>query len=264
MLVFDTYEFTFAGHSSREYDMVVCDVGDRGQDEVAFGNAASIVSSRTTRRVQPIHHGVNYHEEPLEFSLVFACEHELDRFELEAVSFWLTGHQQYQWLTIDQPDMAHVQFRCLITNLTPIFSGWLPVAFEATVTCDCPYAYGYPFSEVYSVSGTQRVLFRNNGSVHEYIKPKLDISMSNGGTELKIINHSDNGREFSLSGLPGSGLHITVDNNSGVITEEVSHLNIYPYFNMKFFRLVHGDNDLEISGNGTVTMTGRTLHNVAG
>lgn len=262
--MFDTYEFTFAGHSSVEYDMVVCEVGDNRQDAVSFGNIASIVSSRTTRRVQPIHQGVDYHADPLQFSIVFACAHEMDRFEMEAVAFWLTGHQEYQWLTIDQPDLEHVQFRCLISGLTPVFNSWAPVAFEATVTCDCPYAYSYPFTSSYSVNGTQRVLFRNNGSVREYIKPKLDIVTNSGGTELKIVNHSDADRTFLLTGMPSSSLHITVDNNTGVITEETSSYNMYKYFNMKFLRLVPGDNDLEISGNCTVTMSGRMLHNVAG
>ena len=261
--MFDTYEFTFAGESSLQYGLMVCDIGGTGQDAVAFGNAGNIVSSRTVSRIQPVHYGVKYNEEPLTFRLVFGSDRALDRFEMENVANWLTGYQDYQWLTIDQPDLAHVQFRCLVTSLTPIFHGWLPVAFDATITCDCPYAYGYPFEFTYSVSGTQNVLFRNNSSVREYLKPELKIAPS-GGTDFKIINHSDGDREFAFTGLPASVSPITVDNNRGIISDANGEYNLYRYFNMNFFRLVHGDNNLELSGNGTVTISGRFLHNVAG
>lgn len=262
--MFNAYEFTFAGHSSREFGLTICDIGERGQSEVSFGNTASIVSSRTVTRIQPVHYGVNYNNTPLEFTLVFASCHEMDRYEMERVALWLTGHQDYQWLSINQPDLEHVEFRCLISTLTPIYNAWAPVAFEATVVCDCPYAYGLPFSFSYSVSSTQSVLFRNNGSVREYLKPKLQIALNAGETQFTIVNHSDNDRKFAFEGLPGSEMVVSVDSNNGIITDETNGLNLYPYCNMKFLRLVHGDNQLEMTGNATVTITGRLLHNVAG
>ena len=145
--MFNTYEFTFAGESSLMYGMVVCDIDGQGQEEVSFGNVAEIIETRTTNRIQPVHYGVNYHTEPLEFTLIFGSERMLDRYELEEISLWLTGHQEYQWLAIDQPDMDNVQFRCLITELKPIYHGWLPHAFEATIRCDCPYAYSQPWEQ---------------------------------------------------------------------------------------------------------------------
>ena len=117
------------------YGLMIYDFGGTGQSNVAFGNVGSIVETRTNNRIQPVHYGVNYHATPLEFKLVFGAQRALDRFELEYISMWLTGHQNYQWLSIDQPDMERVQFRCLITSLTPLAHGWLPVAFEATVRC---------------------------------------------------------------------------------------------------------------------------------
>jgi len=177
--VFNTYEFTFAGESSAMYGLMVYDFGGSGQSNVSFGNRASIAEARTNNRIQPIHFGVNYHTSPLEFKLVFGAQRALDRYELEDVSMWLTGHQDYQWLSIDQPDMDHVQFRCLITSLTPLAHGWLPVAFEATIQCDCPYAYGYPFERHYTISGNTSILFRNESSTREYIKPTLTFIPSN-------------------------------------------------------------------------------------
>ena len=262
--MFNTYEFTFNGESSLMYGMIVCEFDGNKQNDVNFGNTASIVEARTNNRVKPIHFGVNYHEKPLEFKLVFGSERVLDRYELENISMWLTGHQNYQWLTIDQPDMERVMFRCLITELKPISHGWLPVAFEAKVRCDCPYAYGYPFSTTYEISGTTTILFRNESSVHEYIKPILKIVPNYGVSEIRIKNKSDGNREFILAGIPSSNISIIVDNERGIIQENTHNYNLYPHFNLNFFRLVHGDNNIEIIGDCSFTIEGRFLYNVAG
>ena len=84
-----------------------------------------------------------------------------------------------------------------------------------------------------------------------------------GTTEIKIVNHSDGDREFKLSNIPGSS-NIYVDNNNGIIQELNYNHNLYGGFNMNFFRLVHGDNELTITGNSVVSIAGRFLYNVAG
>ena len=249
--LFNSYEFTFAGESCLSYGLMIYDFNGVGQSNVGFGNTASIMEARTNRRVAPIHYGVNYNSKPLEFKLVFGAQRPLARYEMERISLWLTGYSNYQWMYIDQPDLSHVQFRCLITSLTPLAHGWLPVAFEATVRCDCPYAYSLPFEITKMVSGTSTAVIFNDGSVRDYVKPKLTYDKSNGVTSLRIVNHSDGGREFLLNGLPSAATAGTGQ-------------NLYSGFNMNFFRLVPGENVLEITGNGMLTFEGRFLHNVAG
>lgn len=156
------------------------DIDDNGQEDVSFGNKASISETRTLKGVQPIHYGVNYHEEPLEFTLVFGSSEPIDRFEFERISMWLTGYQDYQWLQINQPDMDHVCYRCLVTELQPISVGWLPYAFKATILCDCPYAYGHYFENTYDVSGGKNFVFSNRGSVRDYFRPDLLIHLGSG------------------------------------------------------------------------------------
>jgi len=263
--MFNSYEFSFAGQSSLMYGLMVYDFGGKGQSDVAFGNRASIVETRINNRIQPIHFGVNYHEKPLEFKLVFGAERTLDRYELEDIALWLTGHQEYQWLSIDQPDMELYQFKCLITQLTPLSHGWLPVAFEATVVCDCPYAYGFEFTKQYAIHGSTNILFRNESSVREYIKPVISFKPATGTSSLRIVNHDDNDREFLLADIPPSAaIMVEVDNNNGIIQETTYGYNLYGGFNLNFFRFVHGDNNLTVTGDGTLTISGRLLYNVAG
>ena len=149
------------------------------------------------------------------------------------------------------------------TRLTPLAHGWLPVAFEADVVCDCPYAYGLPFEKQYTINGKTEILFRNNSSVHEYIKPIISFHPSTGTTKLSIVNLDDERREFLLDRIPASVSSIEIDNLNGIIQETVNSINLYDGFNLNFFRLVHGDNHLVVTGNGTLTISGRFLHNVS-
>ena len=73
-----------------------------------------------------------------------------------------------------------------------------------------------------------------------------------GFSGISIQNLSDNNRTFQFKGLPGGNpLTIYVDNKNQVITNNMD-LNLYPYFNMKFMRLVKGDNMLKMTGNADV------------
>lgn len=262
--MFHTCEFTFAGESSYMYGFLVCDVGTTSHGDNDFGNKAKIIESTTSQRIDPIHLGVNYHDNPLEFKLIFGSERALDRYDLANVALWLTGHQDYQWLTIEQEDMAHMEFKCLITSLKPITVGWLPYAFEATIRCDCPYAYSIPYSYSYAISGTTEILFRNESSVREYVKPTLTWAKNSGVTTVKLVNESDVSREFSISNLPSSSISIEVDNHNGIIQDTTGGVNLYGGFNMNFFRLVQGDNILKATGNGMLTISGRYLYNIGG
>lgn len=261
--LFNAHEFTFAGVSCLQYGLMIYDIGNNTQSAVSFGNTANIVEARTVNRIRPIHYGVNYHEDPLEFTLVFGSQEPLDRFEMEAISMWLTGHQQYQWLSIDQPDLDHVQFRCLCTELTPIFNGWLPVAFEAHFRCDCPYAYGHIFQKTYEINGETDIVFRNEGSAREYLRPTLTIITASGTTEFSIVNHSDGDRELAFTDLPAASSTIQMDNENGIVTE-LTGVDMYSRFNLNFFRLLPGDNSLTVTGNGEIVISGRFLHNVGG
>lgn len=158
--------------------------------------------------------------------------------------------------------MDGICYRCLITSLKPISIGWLPVAFEAKVQCDCPYSYSFPIYRSWSVNGSRKYVFVNESSIRDYIKPSLRITSSENA--VQIINHSDGDRVFSFENLPGGEIEINIDNENGIITEASGEYNLYDCFNMNFFRLVPGDNLIEIIGSCTVDMECRFMFNTAG
>lgn len=260
--MYKSYEFIFADMPSSMYGLMIYDIGNKQHSDVSFGNKASILESRIRGRIRPLHYGVDYNSAPLSFNLIFGAKQELDRWQLQEVAHWLTGYQQYQWMSIEQPDLSHVQFRCLITQLTPISVGWAPHAFEAQVQCDCPYAYGYPFSETITFSDGDQYLLYNDGTAREPCKPLLEIVMKPGCTSLAITNNVDKDGLFELAGIPADGATVIVDNENGIIQCTPSRYDLYDGFNDHFLRLYPGENLLTFRGSGTVTISGRYLYNV--
>lgn len=255
------YDFTFNGVSASNYGLMLCDIGSNKHSDNSFGNKANIVEKRLADRVAPLHYGVRYHDEPLEFTLIFAGERKLDAYEQEEVAYWLTGGTDYSWLSIDSAEYDHLEFRCLITELTQISVGWYPVGFEAKVRCDSPYAYGPEFTETYEVTDELFALFRNNGSCKEPIRPTITVELDESCRNFSMINTST-GEQMTFIGLPTGGLKLTIDMENEVITESTGGYNIYDYFNFVFPDFVHGDNPLTFAGTGTVCITGRFLYTV--
>lgn len=258
--VFRPTDFTFAGKSASEFGLTVCDIGNNKHSDNSFGNSANIVESRIANRITPLHYGVRYHDEPLTFNIIFASEERLDRYQIQEISFWLTGYQDYQWLLIEQPDLENVEYKCLVKSLTPISVGWFPMAFEATFVCDCPYAYGFPFEEAISVTNQREYTFANYSTIHELFKPNLEIVVSSGCREFFITNRST-GKTMKFTNLPGDGVTIQIDNENCILQEPNKQYNLYDYFNFQFFELISGDNDLLIVGTGIVTISGQFLYN---
>lgn len=259
--MYKAYDFTFANTPAAMFGMFVCDLGSKKHSDIAFANQANIVETRLPRRVTPLHYGVRYNDQPLQFTLIFGAERELDRYQFQEISNWLTGYQDYQWLSIDQPDLVHVQFRCLIQSLTPISVQWLPVAFEAKIICDCPYGYSYPFEEVISMNGTTNFRFYNDSTIKDPLKPEMKIELDANCTNFSVTNKTT-GVAVRFSGLPAGGLIIQIDNENEVIYDSTEIHDLYDCFNFQFLNLVSGDNDLVFEGIGKVTISGRYLYNV--
>lgn len=248
--------FIFDDIPSENFDLMMYDIGGPSDDDADFASGVTVVEESVGRRWKPYFYGVKF-ENKLEFEIVFGVNQQridagryLDRYEIAEVAAWLTGHPNYKWLTIDQADMGHVRYRCMITNLASITYGNLPWAMRATVTCDSPYAYMPEQVEEFPIAGSTQVLFENKSSINGYFYPIVEF-ISDGSDELHIENAMDGGRTFSLTSIPASVSQITIDNDRCIISNDQS-LNLYPNCNYRFLRLKRGYNILNVIGNGTL------------
>lgn len=257
-------QFSFDGIPCFEYGLMVYDIGGDKEDG-KFSSPVELQEDRTAKRYSPLYYGVTQNE-PLTFSFTFGADTEaidkrehLDRWDIEAIARWLTGHDEYKYLEITQPDMETVRYKCIITNLEYVTYGKSPWAFTCEVTCDSPFAYTYP--EVFNCSGNTSAIIECRASC-KYYYPKITISIQ-GGNSFSIVNHSDNNRMFTFQFLPAVPIEIYIDNENEVITNSRG-LNIYDCFNFSFMRLVRGYNELEFIGDGSVTINCEYPVNVGG
>ena len=235
----------------------------------AFTSAGSVIEDGTARGYKSFYYGTRL-DKPLEFELTFGANEDalnrnipFDRFDLETIASWLTGRNGYKWLEIGQKDLESVRFRCIITDLKYLSGRHEPWAFTCKVSCDSPFAYTYPETFSYRVYGSLNFWFFNRSTYNGYYYPKLNVSFV-GGTSINITNFSDGERVFSITGIQGgTELILNVDNENGVITNNLG-INIYEHFNFNFFRLVRGDNRLEITGNALVGISCEFPVNVGG
>lgn len=249
-------EFIFDGVPCSEFGLMVYHFGSSGQEDVNFQNG-EIVEDRIPGRYDALTYGL-VQNQSLEYTLVFGANMEsidanrsIDRYEVETIAAWLTGYSTRKWLTIIQDDMESFRYKCFISELKLITYGDMPWAFSCKVSCDSPFAYSLPEEYSYTVNGEEQVILFNRSSFNGFYRPAIEIAM-HGGTDVSIQNLSDGNRTFQFAGLPGgNSLVIYIDNKNQVITDNMD-LNLYPYFNMKFMRLVRGDNILKIKGRATV------------
>ena len=259
--------FSFNGHSCEEFGLMLYDFNNVSQGDSKFAEQ-SLQEDRIPGSYRTLFYNTKY-DKPLEFKLVFgAGEYEaneqepIDRYELQTIASWLTDRREYGWLSIDQPDMEGIRYRCIITDLETIeFSGnkW---AFQCTVHCDSPYGYMLPKKYSYVSNGSSDVTIRSRSSMNEPYLPTLKITVDSGSS-FSIVNESDNNRTFTLDNLPSGCGTITVDGERGILSCD-SGVNLYNCTNFKWPRLVRGNNKLKLTGHGTVEFTCQYPVNVGG
>lgn len=247
--------FVFDGIPCEDYDLMMYEsFNGAQQDEGKFANTVKIVEDKVSTRWKPYFYGAKY-EDKLSFSLVFGVNQRrldankpLDRSELEAISTWLVGHQKYKWLEISQEDIEHVRFRCIVTSLEIVEFGSAPWALKAVIECDGPYAYMYPRVYEYDISKVKTVEFYNESSHPGFYKPYIEVELGESRS-FSITNITDGGRTMSFNDLPSGIKLIKIDNDCCVVMTDESGINLYPFFNFKFFRLAHGVNSLVFEGD---------------
>ena len=115
-------EFIFDDIPCSEFGLMVYHFGSNGQDDVSFKNG-EIIEDRIPGRYDALTYGL-VQNQSLEYTLVFGANMEsldananLDRFEVEAIAAWLTGHSTRNWLVIVQDDMEPLRYKCTSSEL---------------------------------------------------------------------------------------------------------------------------------------------------
>ena len=263
----------FDGISCEEMGLVMYDFTSNRQSDTTFTSNLEIAEDRIEGRYRSLFYGGSVNT-PLSFTMVLcvsedrAYHHEpLDRWDLQKIASWLTGHKEYKWLSIVQEDMEEIRYRCIITNMKAVEVSGNKWGVSFQVTCDSPYAYLKPMVYDYSVSSALTTTLHSKSAHNGFYYPQLAIKGHEGGTISIQIANSIETSTFSFTSLPVGMGDLTVDCENGVITA-ASGLNPYQYvsYNTPFHfpRFARGDNIITLTGAGRYTFTCEWPVNVGG
>ena len=248
--------FTFDGLPSEQFELMLYDIGGESPGDAALTSPTEIVDDVVSNRWRPLFYGIRRGKK-LQFNMVFGVNQRrldrhkyLDRYELSEVAAWLTGHEEYKELELEQEDMRHVFYRCMISEMTPVSYGNIPWAFRVTVTCDSAYAYLRETETAFTINGTAQISFDNKSSINGFFKPVIEFALTSGDG-FSVENLTDRGRTLTFAELPGSVSRVRVDNERGIITND-QDLSIYDCCNLKWLRLKRGINVMNVVGNGVL------------
>jgi phage-related protein len=248
--------FSFNRIPCTEFGLRIYDIDGNTNEATPFASTGKLMTDVIPSTGRTFLYGRSF-DEPLEFKLVFGLDplmlkmdEHLDRFEMDAIANWLTGHDTYKWLEIEQPDMETIRYHCIISELEPIQLSWLPWAFTATVVCDSPYGYTFPRKFSYSCVNETEIRLVSRSTINKLYYPKLDITL-NGSNTISIVNQSCNNAELRFENLPKDYfLTISVDNELGkIVSSDPTYVNMYQYCNFSWLPLKKGLNKLLVKGN---------------
>jgi len=260
-MAFQAYSFSFNGISSEEFGLIKYNLdNNKNPDNVNLVAPITVYEEKLPRRSSTLYMGSAQNEQQ-EMTFVVGIAPELlgqhryfDRYEISSIVDWLTGEEGYKWLSIQQPDMEHIRYRCRCTNIKQISIGWLPLAFEVKFLCDSSHGYRYPEEYTYEVETNKSIVLFNKSNIIYPYKPKIEITLSSGFGTISIKNITDNNRDMKFTSVPNTtGMKILIDNENEIITKDGdAGANLYQYFNFKYFRLKKGENQILINGKSVV------------
>lgn len=263
----------FDGVACEEMGLVLYDFSNKEQDETKFSSNLSVLEDRIEGRYRSLFYGGSVNE-ALTFTMVLCASEDrvyrdepFDRWDLQRIASWLTGHTSYKWLSIVQPDMEEIRYRCICSDLQAVEVAGNKWGFSCKVTCDSPFAYMTPRKYAFTVSTSLVDEVFSESSYNGFYYPKLTIENHSGGSISITIQNAIETSTFSFNDLPSSMGGITIDCENGIITS-ASGMNAYQYVQygggFHFPRFSRGINKITLAGAGTYTFECEWPVNVGG
>lgn len=252
-MAFNSYEFIFNGKSCAQYGLMLYDVNGKNPEGGEHTSSGEPQVETVYRAQSYLLRGIE-RKNPLKFNLEFGlCPERLDkreyltRPEISKIVSWLSGHDTWGWLSICQPDLKNIRYRCIITDLKEVTNVWETYGFTCTVVCDSPYAYMTPIIYSYQCDGNLDVNIFSHSSMNRPYCPVIEINRLRSA-DFSIVNSTYGGIGPKLEKVPAIE-KIIIDNKAGIVTFADSIMNPYQFFNFEFLQLVRGKNLLVVNGN---------------
>lgn len=243
--------FIFDGINSKDFNVIVCEIqkSSVSAKTVDLGVKRTIIEDSVAGRREPLFYGTQRKEKLLmTFTIAKDCsDGEFSTAETRRLAKWIFGKHGYEWLQLCDLDYRDIYYRLIFTDLQPTVFGGKTIGFTLYAECDSSFAWSE--EKVFLCKSlpdtTTTYLIVNEADDCDYIYPDLEL-ICYSNTDVSIVNESDNNREMRWGNAPVSSQPIRIDGKSREchLTDGLSMDN----FNFEFFRLVPGENIVNLRG----------------
>lgn len=253
--------FTFNGKNSwDDFNLIIVDFdSSSGFEEPDTVQKLELTTERMGNNPKNVLINVKY-ENSLSFKIGICKSHcknddiEFTQTEVRNIHKWLIS-DEYLKLTIDSPKFEGVFFNAIPINITPEIINDKIVGFVIEWQCDSPFGYE-TITNTYTIENNEMtILFDNttddllNSGI---IRPQITVKKS--GTGEWYINNKTTNRIMKFTQiLNDETLHMDCENY--VLVSDVKNHNLYNYFNRVWVEFISGINEIEIFGNGIITIS---------
>jgi phage-related protein len=242
--------FSYNNIQSESFGLRIAELDASGVNESMGSSSMEILEQKIYRRATPFFFGATPSPK-LSFEMSAFSENEIDADLFQLIQKAYFSSRTYQKLYIDQVDMQSTYFNCILLDPQIVRVGNLLHGIRFTVSCDAPFAWGWPKTTTYNYTQTivdsTETFLNTSDDTGGYLYPNLTITLNNIDDDLSITNLDDNNRVFAFTGISANEV-LTINNGLQTISSSTG-LRRLSNFNKHFLRLVPGRNRLRIQGN---------------
>lgn len=245
--------FTYDGKSTETVISVPIILASFDAVGSVTGLSRDVVKGNTTiTRPVPNEYGTTASPLTIEYCLLKSDYEPFSAEEQRTIEIWLTAPKFSTDLVVYDMDDQEVCTYCgLFTNTSwiPHSTGYSAVQF----TFECNSAYPIKrYSKEYTISSGTVTVNCESDELNEYTYPVVTISGRSGTVTIK--NLTDNGNTMTIGGSNGTVVldcqHCIPSGNGGTVS--YSDLGWQDVGNIYWLRLLPGNNQLQLSGSGTI------------
>lgn len=166
--------------------------------------------------------------------------------EIAQINDWLFNRDNFLPLEILQDDMEGYVFYCKLINPRHSYVGGINVSWVCEMECNSPYAWKKN-GKLYTITNTSPISIQNQSMKSGYTYPNVEIKSSSNNGTVRITNNTL-GEYFEIEHLSMNEV-VNINKVHLITTSLGSGINKVKDTNMKFPRLIRGDNSITVTGN---------------
>lgn len=244
-----------------DHGLLLASFDMNGEEEDSIGMDYEVIEEYVGHNPVPVYLGGRYNEKlkPQITIIKNNCWNSGDitfsENECRHILRQLTGYNGYRKMVLDVEDPDEfIYFNVIVQSISYKKIGGKVSGIVISLECDSPFGWSREYENTYEVSAGQTITFYSTSDdLYNYLLPEITIIPKSSIGQLTIKNKSDNNWTTTLSNL-SAGEIITMDSKREILLSSKANRVIMNDFNMHFFRLVSGKNEIEISGNVTFTI----------